>query len=450
LARFLKTRGMTLVVMEAAGLVFPPAKGKPGRDRFRARVIFPIHDAKGRVIGFGGRTLGTGEPKYLNSPETKLFDKGQHLYGLFQAQNNPRLAAQPLVLVEGYLDVIALQTAGLARALAPLGTALGEAQLLKAWRLSNAPIVCFDGDQAGENASLKTALKALPLLKPGFSLGFCLLPPQEDPQSVLMKGQATKLAALLADPVPLVDYLWAHLVTTIPVRTPEAQADFRKHYKDWCQTIVHGDIRALYERTFDNSFYEMMRPPARAAFSKNQYPSRSPTRAPFRSPSPTPQALPPLKVPDKNTLQIQILCLTLLNHPRLIAEFAESLSVLSFPSEVFERLQGVFLNWAETSLDLSEENVKVSLDAYIQQKGLVDTVAHWLDLPHLLQHARFAHQNAPLEAARAGFQDVLETYQREASLLPELAEAQTVFARGMHETSWRRLQKLKEIYIQLR
>src|ERR1051325_522192 len=133
--------------------------------------MIPIRDPRGRVIAFGGRVIGDGEPKYLNSPDTPLFDKGRTLYNLDRAAPAARKAGRVLV-VEGYMDVIALAQAGIAEAVAPLGTALTEAQLERLWRLSGVPILCFDGDAAGQKAALRAAHRALPMLTPGRSLSF--------------------------------------------------------------------------------------------------------------------------------------------------------------------------------------------------------------------------------------------------------------------------------------
>ncbi|MDP8914274.1 MAG: DNA primase, partial [Pseudomonadota bacterium] len=159
-----------------AGLIIDPEGGKEPYDRFRGRLMIPIRDQRGRVIAFGGRIIGEGEPKYLNSPETPLFDKGRTLYNLDRAGQASRNASR-LIVVEGYMDVIALDQAGIAESVAPLGTAVTEGQLERLWRLVPCPILCFDGDAAGQKASLRAALRALPHVGPGRSLGFVTMPP---------------------------------------------------------------------------------------------------------------------------------------------------------------------------------------------------------------------------------------------------------------------------------
>ena len=166
-----------------AGLIHRPEEGEP-YDYFRGRVMFPIGDRAGRVIAFGGRTIGDAQPKYLNSPDSPLFEKGRVLYGWSAARRGRRGMSADAIVTEGYMDVIALHRAGFPSAVAPLGTALTEFQLRELWRLGPEPILCFDGDAAGQRAAARALRRALPLLQPGHSLRFASLPPGEDPDSL--------------------------------------------------------------------------------------------------------------------------------------------------------------------------------------------------------------------------------------------------------------------------
>jgi len=437
LGRAFATCGVPVSSLQEAGLVFPPEGAKPLRDRFRGRLMFPIHDKKGRVIGFGGRTLGEeGGPKYLNSPETAVFEKRQNLYGLWQALQNKTLRDKPVVVVEGYLDVIALQTAGLGRAVAPLGTAMGVSQLLLAWGLSPSPLVCFDGDEAGQAAALKTALQALPLLKPGVCLSFCKLPSGEDPQSLVAKGGTEKLKNILDHPVPLSAYLWDHLVSRYSLKTPESQAMLRQEYKSYCQAIVDREMRRLYEKTFEGRFYEATRSSFGKVFDK-----RSKGLAPSR-----PTTL--LNRQQKQSLQTHILLLTVCNHPALLVEFRDMFQGLDMPSSSLINLQRALLEWSEDlSVDCEgEAHILEGLNVFLSQRQLCGVLESCVDARWIFQHAKFAQKSALLEEARQGFRDVFACYQRECALEPELEEAQVLFARDHKERSWKRLQKLQEIY----
>ena len=188
------------------GMLIKPEEGDT-YDRFRGRLMIPIRDPRGRVIAFGGRILGEGEPKYLNSPDTPLFDKGRTLYNIDRASPASR-SAKRLIVVEGYMDVIALDRAGISEVVAPNGTAVTEAQLERMWRLDPSPILCFDGDSAGRKAAIRAALRALPLIGPERTLRFVELPPGQDPDDVVRSGGREAFEAFLAKPEPLDARLW--------------------------------------------------------------------------------------------------------------------------------------------------------------------------------------------------------------------------------------------------
>ena len=203
-----------------AGLLINVEDKQP-YDRFRGRLMIPIRDPRGRVIAFGGRVIGDGEPKYLNSPDTPLFDKGRTLYNLDRALPAARKADR-VIVVEGYMDVIALAQAGIGEAVAPLGTALTEAQLERLWRIADVPILCFDGDAAGQKAALRAAHRALPMLAPGRSLQFATLPEgpgprRSDPRQGRRRDRSGAARHPAAGRPPLADLLAAE-----PLDTPNS------------------------------------------------------------------------------------------------------------------------------------------------------------------------------------------------------------------------------------
>jgi DNA primase len=243
------------------GMLIAPEGGGETYDRFRGRLMIPIRDARGRVIGFGGRILGDGEPKYLNSPETVLFDKGRTLYNLDRAGPASRKANR-LIVVEGYMDVIALDRAGIAEAVAPNGTALTEAQLERMWRLEPAPILCFDGDSAGQKAAIRAALRALPHLGPERTLRFVELPAGQDPDDVVISGGKAAMEALLDRAEPLVDRLWRHELAAQPLTTPEARAGVRQRLIDHSKTIADQSLARLYRDEWLGRFDQEVGRPA--------------------------------------------------------------------------------------------------------------------------------------------------------------------------------------------
>ena len=238
-------------------------EGKEPYDRFRGRLMIPIRDPRGRTIAFGGRIIGEGEPKYLNSPDTPLFDKGRTLYNLDKAAPASRKANRVLV-VEGYMDVIALAQAGIAEAVAPLGTALTEAQLERLWRMVDVPILCFDGDAAGQKAALRAAHRALPMLTPGKSLAFVTLPQGQDPDDLVKAGGARAMEALLETPEPLVERLWSSEFAAGALDTPEQRAGLKQRLNDLAGTIADASVRIEYQGDFRRRFDEQFAPRRRA------------------------------------------------------------------------------------------------------------------------------------------------------------------------------------------
>lgn len=238
--------------MLAAGLL---GRGDDGRvyERFRGRLMFPIRDRRGRVVGFGGRALGDAQPKYLNSADGPLFDKGRLLYNLDRAGPAARKAGR-LIVVEGYMDVIGVAGVGIGELVAPLGTAMTEAQLGLAWRLVDEPILCFDGDGAGQRAAYRACLRALPLLQPGKSLRIAVLPPGEDPDDLVKRGGAAAFEAILATARPLADQVWLAENAGGETATPETRAAVRARLKAHAATIADPDVRALYRAEFEARF----------------------------------------------------------------------------------------------------------------------------------------------------------------------------------------------------
>ena len=247
------------------GMLIQPEEGeRESYDRFRGRLMIPIRDPRGRVIGFGGRILGEGEPKYLNSPQTVLFDKGRTLYNLDRAGPASRTAKR-LIVVEGYMDVIALDRAGISEVVAPNGTALTEGQLERLWRLDPSPILCFDGDSAGQKAAIRAATRALPLLRPDRTLRFIELPAGQDPDDVVRGGGREAFEALLANPEPLDARLWRHEIAAEPLSTPEAWAGLKERLVAHASVIGHADLARIYREDWLNRFYEQRRPAAASA-----------------------------------------------------------------------------------------------------------------------------------------------------------------------------------------
>lgn len=311
-------------------------EGKEPYDRFRGRLMLPILDPRGRVIAFGGRILTaekTDAPKYLNSPDTPLFDKGRTVYNLHRAGPASRQNGR-VVVVEGYMDVVALAAAGIGEAVAPLGTALTEHQIERLWRLVETPTLCFDGDAAGQRAAMRAITRALPLLRPGHSLRIVTLPQGMDPDDVVKKQGPAAMEALLDGARSLVDVLWEVERDAAPLATPEDKAGLKARLLAHCETIQHPDIKSLYRRELTERFGELaFARKERAPFQPRQGGSAARGKGQPWKPAP-----PPLAEQDKakmlrigtgpSTSLLAAVLDGLLRHPQQIARHADSLARL--------------------------------------------------------------------------------------------------------------------------
>jgi DNA primase len=310
---------------------------KDSYDRFRGRLMIPIRDPRGRVIAFGGRILGSGEPKYLNSPDTPLFDKGRTLYNLDRAAAESRQSGR-VIVVEGYMDVIALAQAGIGDSVAPLGTALTEHQLERLWRMTESPILCFDGDAAGQKASIRAIGRAMPAIGPSRSLNFVTLPKGQDPDDLIRSGGRAAMDKLLDRPETLVDRLWRHELDAEPLATPEARAGLKKRLNEHAQAISDQDVRHHYQSEF--------RTRIDAAFATKAAPRRAWTPG-FR----------PIEKPTSNRARsisgvgiepmfARAILAGLLRHPGMILACGEALATLPIGDPQLDRLRNTLIDAA--------------------------------------------------------------------------------------------------------
>lgn len=248
----LSVHGMDQLI--EAGLLIK-VDDKDPYDRFRGRLMIPIRDPRGRVIAFGGRILGDGEPKYLNSPDTPLFDKGRTLYNLDKASPASRKTGR-VIVVEGYMDAIALAQAGFEDVVAPLGTALTEHQIERLWKMVEMPTLCFDGDSAGQKASMRAATRALPMLRPAHSLRFIELPPGQDPDDILQSNGRAAFEYILNSPISLDDFIWRQEIKEMDTDPgPDDRAALLDRLEKSARTISHDQISREYSQTFREKFY---------------------------------------------------------------------------------------------------------------------------------------------------------------------------------------------------
>ncbi len=256
LLAYLTDKGFSLSVAAALGLVVESSEKRARHDYFYDRVMFPILNRRQKVIAFGGRLLEKGEPKYLNSPETSLFHKGEQLYALSNAVDTIRKKNEA-VLVEGYMDVIALHSAGFTNAVAPLGTAFTEQQLKLLWQACDEPIICFDGDLAGRKAAVRALYRALDILTPGKSLRFVFLPDPFDPDDMIRKKSPQAFQEALNGAQTFADTLWNTLLENRSIDTPERFAKLEKDVTDTINRIKDERVRLSYVRNMKNRLWRL-------------------------------------------------------------------------------------------------------------------------------------------------------------------------------------------------
>jgi len=432
--------------MIAAGLLKKPEDGRDAFDYLRDRVVFPIFDRRGRPIAFGGRTMSAdGGPKYLNSPETELFHKGRGLYGLHLAREAAHKSGE-VVVVEGYMDVIAMAEAGLAHAVAPLGTALTEEQIQELWKLAPEPILCFDGDAAGQRAAARAADRALPLLKPGRSIRFVQLPAGEDPDSLVRKRGGQALREVLATAQPLIRQIWEIELAARPIDTPERRADFHERLRQRLARIADQSIRDFYRQGFDEAKRQTFQQPEPSRpWAQREGGFRGSRQAP-----PVPQAPPGGRAArasrglEQAVRQEEAKVLaTLLTHPELVAEVAESLGYVIFAGAAEERLKAA-LSMIPQDLALDAQAVRLHLN----QLGFAETVDRLLS-DEVLQSAPFARPGASIEVARERVQRFLDR-----AAIPEieaqLAEAERELLVQMTDEAWARFDSLRQSLLRIK
>ena len=356
-----------------AGLLIQPDDGKEPYDRFRGRLTYPIRDARGRVIAFSARILGQGEPKYLNSPDTPLFDKGRTLFNLDRAAAASRKAGRVLI-VEGQMDAIALDQAGIGEVVAPLGTALTEHQLERLWRLEPAPICCFDGDSAGHKAAIRAALRALPHLGPERTMRFVTLPPGQDPDDVVKSGGAPAFEALLATAEPLVERLWNHEVAAEPLTTPEARAGLKQRLMAHANAIEDPSLKSLYRDEWVQRFDALVRP-ARQQGSARPFTPRGQWQKGRFTPAQPPASLAARAIArggiDRPTARALVLGHAL--YPLAISDHVEQLAALPLDDAAAQRLR-------DRMIDAAMQDDALDRDALVTILADGETAAAWADV----------------------------------------------------------------------
>ncbi len=395
------------------------------RELFYNRVMFPIRDRRGRTVSFGGRGLGDAKPKYINGPESPVYSKGRMLYAVDLAREGAR-KPPGVIVAEGYMDVIALHQGGFTGAVAPLGTALTADQMDLLWRMSDAPVLCFDGDAAGARAAARAAEVALPLLQPSRTLRLATLPAGEDPDTLIRRGGPAAFTAVLDSARPLAVALFDLLKEGHPSDTPEARAGFRARLDAAAARIPDKSLAAEYRSSLLDRFFAERRGAQTAKF--NSKPGQ------FR---PIATRIAPRRPLDDPTLERHRAMLAiLLNHPGLIGDVAEALSGVAMAPH-YDSLRHALLDaWnSHETLDLPD------FKTHLEASGEAETISHVLSTRPVPLPACAGPAAMPAEA-EAGWWHYFGLLNRQ-SLEAEIATATTALSHEWDEAGQGRLVALR-------
>ena len=426
----LSKKGIPDTLMIDAGLLIRPDNvERAPYDRFRGRIIFPIGDKRGKIIAFGGRALGDREPKYLNSPETPIFTKGHNLYSLDRASNSIN-KADKIIVVEGYTDVISLYQAGYKNCVAPLGTALTESQVRLLWRWTSEPILCFDGDTAGQRAAGRAATNILPHLKPEKSLSFVLLPEGEDPDNLIKTQGVNAIKSLINVAEPLSEILWRISKKGYRLETPEDRAGFDKRLREMALLIEDKTVQKYYLDSFKQRLWEEFT----RSKKPRQYYKKAGTPLPIKN-STTSGTI------DVNLIQQAILIITLINYPMLIEKIGEQLAATEFNSSELDKLRQEVLKTLASNPTLNHEELK----DYLNKNGFLNLLGI-LSSGQFLNHTSFAQPGGNIELVHRGWEQTFRLFQRN-QLLDEIKKVEKELAENPTREVFDLLIALKETII---
>lgn len=437
LKEHLAGRGIDKDLIEACGLVVHGDDIPVSYDRFRDRIMFPILSSRERVIAFGGRALSPTAPaKYLNSNETELFHKGNVLYNFARAR---RASGQDgtLVVVEGYMDVIALAQAGVENAVAPLGTALTENQLKLIWRVTPQPVLCFDGDEAGQRAANRSADMALPLIGPGRSLRFAVLPPGKDPDDLVRQDGRAPFDQLIAQARGLADVVWAREAGSGVFETPESRAELEARLKQVTAQIGDESVRWHYQQdmrermhAFFGGNFSQSRRNGQARGGQRGGQERGDFSRGAAGGRGGPQPAGSVAVSERLTrsaivrghgempsLRETVLVMTVANHPQMLHDDFDELSALEFEDKGLMRVWQVMLDAASRGGRFDRER----LHAALEEQGQGPLIER---LEGQVRNARIwtATAEAAAEDAREGYRQALALHKRTRDLKWQKAE----------------------------
>ncbi|PTM92613.1 DNA primase [Mycoplana dimorpha] len=470
LKEHLAGRGVPKEQIEACGLVVHGPDIPVSYDRFRDRIMFPILSSREKVIAFGGRAMSPDAPaKYLNSNETELFHKGNVLYNFARA----RRAAQgrrgsdgaddgagTIIAVEGYMDVIALHQAGIENGVAPLGTALTEAQLELLWKMTPQPILCFDGDGAGIRAANRAAELALPHIRPGRTVRFALLPDGKDPDDLVRNEGREPFDKVLASAQPLAEMIWMREAGTGSYDTPESRAELEARLKQIVSVIADENVRRHYQQDMRDRLNRFFQPVASQRGERGGFGARRGRQPGGRSAGGSQAPLPTSVsaglarstlvrgAQELPVLRETALALTIVNHPQLLFEEYDEVAAIEFDNRDLQRFWSAVLGIAASAGD------RLTRERLVEELEAADFAAMLKGMDQQVRNARLwtATAEAAPSDARESYLQALALHKRTRALLWQRRELERELAEATEEGDAERvpqiLRALQEVQLE--
>ena len=417
LLSFLRNEKISDETLIKAGVFYKGQYNNKMHNRYEGRIIFPILNASGKCIGFGGRVFGSNAKKdiskYINSPESEIYVKNQNLYGFSLAKKGK---SKDIIFVEGYLDVVSMHEAGFDRTVAPLGTSISDIQINMCWKICDTPIIMLDGDNAGIKASYRWIEKILPILQPGKSFKFARLPQDTDPDSLIYNGRTDVIHEAIKNAVSLSDWLWQGAFILYPSETPEQKASVIKMITEKVELIRDSSLKKLYT----NEMRENERNLYRNKFKKteNKITNIQP-------------------VISANEKFEKILIVSVINHPYILDKIIESFTNIEFKLPIANDLKNRILD-CYTRYFLNEKFEDYCNSVKELKKQIESSVSD------IILHAGFIDENEPDESVTEGWKKIYEQYSFKPEVDKDLQNASSSLKSSFSESDWERLKSLKK------
>ena len=385
---YLKSKNFSSKDILDSGLIIISSKNNEKFDRFNNRIIFPIYDYFSNVVGFGGKALSENQiGKYVNSPSTDVFKKGDLLFGWQQCKNNP-IQKNELYIVEGYTDVISMHNAGFKNTVAPLGTAISIKQIIYSWRISKEPTLCMDGDEAGQKASKRIPELIFPYLKPGYSLNFVKLPSGEDPDSLILSDNLKDLSLFFESKSSLIDYVWNNLIYGKNFNTPEKRAELEEEINRLTRLINDFTVKKNYKNFFREKFFQEFKFSGKRIQNKEKK-----------------EYLLNKNIININKITERVLIGTIILYPNLLKNVSDKFKSINFTHEKFNNIKDLIVEFFNKKKTIENLDIRATLLNSKYRRIILEIIDK-----SILLHAPFLKNKSNIGLILKGWDEYLVEY----------------------------------------